>query len=43
VGFLREGAYINGRRDDIAIMDITRNDFIQRYDILPKGDISQLD
>lgn len=39
VGFIREGAYINGKRDDVAIMDITRNDFIQQYGVLAKGDI----
>ena len=39
VGFIREGAYINGKRDDVTIMDITRNDFIQQYGVLAKGDI----
>ncbi|MFW9927645.1 MAG: GNAT family N-acetyltransferase [Candidatus Thorarchaeota archaeon] len=38
LGFLREGAYINGKRDDVAIMDIIKSDFVQRYGILPKGD-----
>ncbi|MFW9805624.1 MAG: GNAT family N-acetyltransferase [Candidatus Thorarchaeota archaeon] len=36
LGFLREGAYINGKRDDVAIMDIIQRDFVQRYGILPK-------
>ena len=43
VGFLREGAYINGKRDDVIIMDIIKNDFIQQYGVLPKGDIPRLD
>ncbi len=42
VGFIREGAYINGQRDDIAIMDFTKNDFIQHYGVLAKGDIPRL-
>jgi RimJ/RimL family protein N-acetyltransferase len=38
VGSLREGAYIDGKRDDVVIMDIIKADFLQRYGILPKSE-----
>jgi RimJ/RimL family protein N-acetyltransferase len=36
-GTMRELAYRNGKRCDVTMMDVLKNDFIDRYGILPKG------
>ncbi|WP_294343268.1 GNAT family protein [Prosthecochloris sp.] len=37
-GTMRERAYRNGKRCDVTMMDVLKNDFIDRYGILPKGE-----
>jgi RimJ/RimL family protein N-acetyltransferase len=35
-GLLREAAYLNGRRDDVVIMDIIREEYVQTHGVLRK-------
>ena len=37
-GTIRELIYRNGKRCDVAVMDVLKKDFIDRYGILPKGE-----